>query len=80
MIQLLLLACLTAQDLEESPWGVAPRYTIPEGTEWAALSSTIDAPQFVGKRGFYFGLVSPQHTACSLRRVTVSKEGMQTAC
>lgn len=51
-------------------------YTIPEGSEWTTLSYTIKDPQFVGKWGFHFGLDSDstQHTAYSLRSVTVSRE------
>ena len=51
-------------------------YTVPAGTDWTTLTYTIKDPQFVGKWGFHFGLDSDstQHTAYSLKSVTLSKE------
>jgi hypothetical protein len=51
-------------------------HTIPEGTGWSTLSYTIKDAQFTGKWGFHFGLDSDstQHSAYSLRSVTVVKE------
>ncbi len=51
-------------------------YTVPEGAEWKTLTYEIKDAQFVGKWGFHFGLDSDstEHTAYSLKSVTVSKQ------
>ena len=51
-------------------------YTVPAGTDWTTLTYTLKDPQFVGKWGFHFGLDSDstQHTAYSLKSVTITKE------